>query len=149
MSTIVAPGTIFYLDINRIKKRHQISFRRFLQGKTPAKEISKYLGLSRAEMRDWINQKMLPGMTWNNYGEIWVVDHVVPLRLFDMTKEDDLKVAWHYKNLFPLFKKDNLHKEGDLRFSLMLLNRLEKCETRDRLIECATLHIKNLDKYLK
>lgn len=137
-----------YIEINRIKKRHQISFRRYLTAKCPGKEISKYIGIPRHELREWINKKMLTGMNWNNYGEIWVIDHVVPLRLFDMTKEDDLKIAWHYKNLMPLFKSDNLHKEGDLRFSILLLNMLVPCETVNRLKECAEMHIKCFDKYL-
>lgn len=148
MSTIVSGGTLIYADLNRIKKRHQIAFRRYVSCQSPGKEISKYLGATRDEIRQWISGKMLEGMNWNNYGNIWVIDHIVPLRLFDMTNEVDLKIAWNFKNLMPLFSKDNLHKEGDLRFSLLIIEKLPPCEITKALIDCATLHIKKLDKYL-
>ena len=37
----------------------------------------------------------------------------------------DLLLAWNYRNLMPLFKRDNLIKEGDVRLSLILLDKID------------------------
>lgn len=51
-------------------------------------------------------------MTWNNYGTVWHIDHIMPCSLFDMTKESDRAKCFHYTNMQPLFALDNLLK-GD------------------------------------
>ena len=48
-------------------------------------------------------------MSWDNYGE-WEIDHIRPLALFDLTDEAQFKEAASFKNLQPLWKKDNREK---------------------------------------
>lgn len=148
MEKNVTLRTISYPELDRIKKRHQIAFRRFITCQSPGKEISKYVGATREEVRRWVSEKMIEGMNWNNYGDVWVIVHVVPLRLFDLTQEDDLKIAWHFKNLVPIFSEDIISKEADIRLSLLLLEKIPSCSITECLIECAAMHIKKLDKYL-
>lgn len=137
-----------YTIIDRLKKKQQIAFRRLMSGQAPSSKIREYVGLSFMEIKAWINKRMLPGMTWNNYGSEWVIDHVVPLRLFDLSKESDCKMVWNYRNLMPLFKEDNLHKEGDLRFSILLLQKMEPCFIVNSLIDIIEDELKKMDKYL-
>lgn len=49
--------------------------------------------------------------TWERYmnGEI-VIDHIKPCVLFDLTDASQQKECFHYKNLQPLWKIDNLKK---------------------------------------
>ena len=91
-----------------LRKKYQISFRRWLTDHAPGSTITPYIGADLSFVRTWISDRMLPGMNWSNYGQIWVVDHIVPVRLFDFMKNEDLGIALHYKNLMPLFKEDNL-----------------------------------------
>lgn len=48
-------------------------------------------------------------MSWDNYGE-WHIDHIIPCASFDLTKESEQKKCFHYKNLQPLWAKDNIIK---------------------------------------
>jgi hypothetical protein len=138
-----------YVVKNRVKKRLQIAFRRFMTAKSPSTIIAQYIGCDRVSLREYMNSKMVVGMNWNNYGDKWVVDHIVPVRLFDLFNEDDLRVVWNYRNLMPLYKEDNLHKEGDLRFSLMVLERSDDgSEYIQALKEKAMGEITAMDKYL-
>lgn len=103
------------------KKRLHLAFRRFLTWKSNGHEIKQYLGVDIGEVREWIEEMFLDGMNWDNYGTVWQVDHIVPLRMFDLFDEGQLKIAWHYKNLMPLYKADNLNKEGNVHFSYQIL----------------------------
>lgn len=130
------------------KKRQQIAFRRLVKGLGADSEIREGVGLNFLEIKEWISGRMLPGMTRQNYGKIWVIDHVVPLWLFDLRNVEHCKLVWNYRNLMPLFKEDNLRKQGDLRFSVLFLARSEDCYVTQHLMKIVTSEIKKMDKYL-
>lgn len=139
-----------YIELNRLKKKQQINFRRFMTANAPARELSQYIGCDRDTLRQYIASKMIPGINWNNYGPVWVIDHIVPLRLFNLADPQDMAIVWNYRNLMPLFKKDNLHKEGDLRFSLILLDNIDDgSEVIRTLRKRATEEVQKMEKYLK
>src|SRR6266498_1134630 len=52
------------------------------------------------------------GMTWENYGPVWHVDHIRPCAKFDLTDHDQQRACFHWTNLQPLFAKDNLQKNA-------------------------------------
>lgn len=106
----------------REKSRQLQQFRRFITLKTSNGSVRNYLGIEDAfSVRGWIEGLFSNGMTWDNYGEFWVVDHIVPLRLFDIFDEIELNICWNYRNLMPLLKDDNLKKEGNVFFAIELL----------------------------
>jgi hypothetical protein len=83
-----------------------------LRGKQKSTKSIKYLGCFIEELWIHLEKSFEEGMTRENYGE-WHVDHIKPLASFDFTKEDSeeqLMIAWNYKNLQPLWAKDNLSK---------------------------------------
>ena len=53
-------------------------------------------------------------MTLENHGELWHLDHVIPLAAmpFDNMDDDNFKKLWHYSNLDPKYIKDNLAKNS-------------------------------------
>jgi hypothetical protein len=53
-----------------------------------------------------------PGMTWENYGPVWHVDHIKPCAKFDLTDPDQQRACFHFSNLQPLFADENLRKGG-------------------------------------
>lgn len=139
-----------YAAINREKKRQQIAFRRFMLAKCPAKDLAPFIGCDLFSLRNYLSSRMTEGITWNNYGTDWVIDHIVPLRLFDVFDPSDLALAWNYRNLMPLLKKDNLYKEGDLRFSLLLLERFDDGSQVIRSLRYrAEKDLMAMDKYLQ
>ena len=69
------------------------------------------LGCSVEELKKHLESKFEPGMTWNNWSkEGWHIDHIRPLSSFDLSDPEQLKEACNYKNLQPLWAKDNISK---------------------------------------
>lgn len=63
------------------------------------KELMIYL-LSHPNNKDGL-------FTPENYGDVWQVDHIVPLAYFDLSQQDQLYAAFHYTNCQPLSCSDN------------------------------------------
>ena len=62
------------------------------------------LGCEVGFIKEYMESKFLPEMSWENHGEIWEIDHIIPCSSFDLTKEEEQQKCFHYTNLQPLFK---------------------------------------------
>jgi len=69
----------------------------------------KDLGCSISEFKKYTESKFYGKMSWNNWGTIWQLDHIVPLWKFNLSNRNQFKQAAHYTNLQPLTIED--HKE--------------------------------------
>ena len=67
------------------------------------------LGCSLSDLTSHIESKFLPGMSWENRN-LWHLDHIRPLKTFDLSDPTQLAVACHFTNLQPLWAADNLKK---------------------------------------
>lgn len=73
-----------------------------------------YLGCTWEEFKKHLESQFQEGMTWENRGiHGWHIDHIKPVNTFDLTDEKQLKECWNYKNLRPLWAKDNLTRPND------------------------------------
>ena len=100
------------------KKRLQIAMRRLYCTNTPSKEIVSLLGIDKEGFIKHINKYLIEGMTMENFGKEWGLDHIVPVELFDLSNEDDLKLCYNYNNIMPMFNQDNRLKGASVHFSL-------------------------------
>jgi hypothetical protein len=74
--------------------------------------VSALVGCNSITLRSWLEEKFKRGMTWDNYGRVWVVDHKIPLASFDLSIPEQRAIACHYTNLQPLTHRENSEK-GD------------------------------------
>jgi hypothetical protein len=72
---------------------------------------AKILGCSLDSFRIYLESKFETGMTWENYGKVWHVDHIIPCAVFDLSKAAHQKRCFHFSNLQPLFAFDNRSKK--------------------------------------
>jgi hypothetical protein len=71
------------------------------------------LGCDKDTFLQYLESQFTEGMTWENYGlKGWHIDHIIPISLYDLTNEDEVKKACHYTNLQPLWWQDNLEKSN-------------------------------------
>ena len=63
-----------------------------------------FLSCSVDELKIYLESLFLPEMTWENHGDIWEIDHILPCASFDFTQDGSLEKCFHYSNHQPLFK---------------------------------------------
>lgn len=100
-----------YLSVpsNRIIHRMSNRIRAVLRGEIKTSKTKDFLGIEVDEFMKYLESKFLEGMTWKNRRN-WHIDHIIPCSYFDMSIEENQKICFYYKNLQPMWGKDNISK---------------------------------------
>jgi hypothetical protein len=61
-----------------------------------------YVGCNIQFLREWLEYNFTKDMSWDNYGNYWSIDHVIPVSKFDLTIQDQQYKCWNWTNLFPV-----------------------------------------------
>ena len=69
------------------------------------------IGCSIDFLKQHLESKFQQGMSWKNYGK-WHIDHIRPCASFDLSQAREQKKCFHYKNLQPLWARDNILKKN-------------------------------------
>lgn len=73
------------------------------------------LGCSLEELKQHFENRFQSGMSWENLGRNgWHIDHIVPCAYFDLTDPIQQKICFNFRNLQPLWAKDNIVKSNSL-----------------------------------
>ena len=80
-----------------------------IQGTEKTEKTMKLLGCNIEEFRDYIESLFIQGMSWSNRSE-WHIDHRKPCSTFNLQNEKEQKMCFHYTNLQPMWKSENLSK---------------------------------------
>lgn len=78
---------------------------RSLKGSKNGAPWEKLVGYSLQEFKAHLESKFTKGMTWENYGKFWHIDHIIPLVYFKYDSADHpaFKACWALSNLQPLW----------------------------------------------
>ena len=76
----------------------------------------KLVGYTIQDLKLHLQLKFQDGMTWENAGTYWHIDHIVPMCEFMFTSYHDIKfrICWSLQNLQPLLAEDNLRKSDTI-----------------------------------
>lgn len=74
---------------------------------TKRSKTQNIVGCSFEELKRHIESQFKSGMNWENHGE-WHIDHIMPLSM--AKTEDEMIRLNHYRNLRPIWAKENLVK---------------------------------------
>lgn len=101
---------------------------------------TSYLKILNCEFeifKKWIEFQFESDMSWENFGIVWHLDHIIPIYQFNITINEDKNVCFNWTNLQPLYCKENHEKYKNLHLhyyfnSIVSLHRfikLNKLET--------------------
>jgi len=80
-------------------------------GKPKTKKTIEYLGYSFEDLKKSLESKFRDGMTWENHGSLWELDHKIPISwLLHTGSVEELKIINSIDNLQPLLKIENRKK---------------------------------------
>ena len=87
-----------------------------LHGNKGGRKWESLVGYSAYELMEYLELLFARGMSWDNYGSGWHIDHIIPISAFNFEKHTDIDFArcWSLENLRPLWKTDNLRKGAKL-----------------------------------
>ena len=80
-----------------------------LKNNSKSGKTLELLGCSIEELKKHLESQFVPGMNWDNYG-LWHIDHKIPCASFDLSKPEEQRKCFNYKNLQPLWAEDNIKK---------------------------------------
>ena len=102
--------------IYRLNKYFGHQMRLALQSGKNGRSWESLVGYSVSQLKTHLEKQFKPGMSWDNYGPYWHIDHKIPIAAFNFkTAEDiDFKRCWSLKNLQPLEAEKNLSKNAKL-----------------------------------
>lgn len=109
-------------EINKYRKnkfQNDINFRlrhflknRLINAIKRNKKINSFILLldcSIIQLKNHLQNQFKKGMSWQNYGK-WHIDHIRPCASFDLSKTSQQRKCFNYKNLQPLWAKENQSK---------------------------------------
>ena len=96
--------------IQIMRQSIRTSFKR--KGYTKKSKSYTILGAEWNVVKEYFESLFVDGMNWDNYGE-WHIDHIIPIST--SCCEDEVVKLCYYKNLQPLWAKDNLLKSNKIQ----------------------------------
>ena len=100
-------------DINfRLICKTRSRIRKALKRTSEFSSTKEILGIDFETYKKWIEFQMAADMTRDNTE----IDHVKPIYMFDVTKDEELREAFSWKNTQPLLKYDHQQKGTKFNF---------------------------------
>ena len=84
--------------------------RQAIKGNFKSGSAVRDLGCTIEFLAAYIAAKFHDGMTWDNWGPVWELDHIEALGLFNLTDHEQFLIACNYKNLQPLTVEEHAIK---------------------------------------
>ena len=101
-------------DVNfRLIRNTRRRIHHALNGKSKSSSTINILGIDIDLYRKWLEFQFSHEMNWENIE----IDHVKPICMFDVTKDEELKEAFNWKNTQPLLKKD--HQQKGIKYNFL------------------------------
>jgi hypothetical protein len=112
------------------------------------KHTNEYLGCTTDEYIKWLLNNT-NNFTLDNYGQVWHIDHVIPLSKFNVETEQESLIAFNWRNTMPLLAKENLSKNNKI-LKPQIEQHLEKLKKYhlDNSIELPQIYIDLFAKHL-
>ncbi len=108
--------TIFAAPHRRLRTSMSVQVRQSIKSGKNGNSWEKILGYTLKELMAHLEALFEVGMTWENYGPYWHIDHIRPLASFSFStpKDPEFLEAWAMSNLQPLTAYENRRKGARL-----------------------------------
>lgn len=70
------------------------------------------MGCTADQFKSWLEFNFTDGMTFENHGTLWHIDHVIPCCTFNLSDPEHQMQCFHWSNMKPMLARDNCSKSG-------------------------------------
>lgn len=115
--TRLRPGASISTYLNPERKIVQLCRRRMVlafksQSAKRHKGTMSLIGCTGKQLVAHLRSKFAKGMTIENHGKVWHIDHIKPVSKFNLLDPSQVELCFHFSNLQPLFAKENIKKSN-------------------------------------
>lgn len=99
-----------------LSQRMSSSIGKALKGNKSGRHWETLVNYTVEDLKKHLERLFLPGMTWENYGPVWHIDHKIPVKAhnFEKPEDRDFGRCWALKNLQPLWAMENCLKQDKI-----------------------------------
>lgn len=83
-----------------------------LKTNTSSATAQRYINCDIEHLKMWLEFQFDKDMSWDNLGQYWEIDHILPIAQFKLSNDVDKEVCFNWTNLQPLKKEENKQKSG-------------------------------------
>jgi hypothetical protein len=103
----------------RIKTDHIFKLKRTCKSRISQsihkdKKTDIYIGCDIKFLKEWLSFCMTEDMNYENHGNLWHIDHVIPIDLFNLDNTSEQFICFNWKNLSPEYARYNLKKNNKI-----------------------------------
>ena len=80
------------------------------------KHTIEYLGCNCSEYFEYMTTYDA-NYNYDNHGDVWHIDHVIPISKFNILSEEEQLIAFNWRNTMPLLASENLSKNNRILIS--------------------------------
>lgn len=91
-------------------KCRELVYRCVRNGFYKEKTVFGHLGYNIEQFTNHIESLFLDGMSWDNFGDKWVIDHIYPVSRYIRDGIADPKIINNLSNLMPMWYQHNIQK---------------------------------------
>lgn len=95
-------------------KLHALTKRRISLVIHKNQPTDSYIGCSSEQLKEWFEFCFSDVMSYENHGDVWHIDHVIPIKKFDLSDKNQQLICFNWKNLMPYPKIKNLTKNKNI-----------------------------------
>jgi hypothetical protein len=83
-------------------------------GRKKSEKTQDLLGCSIENLKCRLESFWEIGMTWENYGRVWHMDHTIPCAFWKLDNSVESKLCWNFRNIQPMWAFTNKSKKDDV-----------------------------------
>ena len=99
-------------------QRLRCRMRNWLRRGKKSASTQNLVGCTFKECKQWLENQFVDGMSWENRDK-WHIDHMMPLKTFNVLDPEQQRIACHYTNLQPLWGPENISQGSKIVYDMI------------------------------
>jgi hypothetical protein len=124
-----------------------------IKNANPPQSALENLGCTQRFFKAWLQYNFTSNMSFENHGNVWHIDHAIPISKFDLNDENERLKCCHWTNCQPMLARANQSKNNRITKDIIdvhesLIEKFINALSNDMKNECTIINVNRL-AYIK